>query len=101
MRALVVFYSRTGNTKRIAEDISKTLNADIEELYDAKGRKGITGWLVSGMDARLKRKANLRKRDENGRLKAGDCRLEARTCGLRSTVCGRKPTPNPSRGGEL
>lgn len=68
MRALEVFYSRTGNTKRIAEDISKTLNADIEELYDAKGRKGITGWLVSGMDARLKRKANLRKTEKDPSL---------------------------------
>jgi len=68
MRALVVFYSRTGNTKRIAEEISKTLNADIEELYDKKGRKGITGWLVSGMDARLKRKTNLRKTEKDPSL---------------------------------
>ena len=64
MRALVVFYSRTGHTKRIAEKISKTLNADTEELYDTKGRKGIIGWIVSGMDARLKRKANLRKTEK-------------------------------------
>jgi len=68
MRALVVFYSRTGNTKRIAEEISKTLNADIEELYDAKDRKGITGWIVSGMDARLKRKTNLRKTEKDPSL---------------------------------
>ena len=68
MRALVVFYSRTGNTKRTAEEISKTLNADVEELYDAKDRKGTTGWILSGMDARLKRKANLRKTEKDPSL---------------------------------
>ncbi len=65
MRVLVVFYSRTGNTKRIAEEISKTLNADIEELYDVKSRKGIIGWITSGMEARLKRKAKIRKTEKD------------------------------------
>ena len=61
MKALVLFYSRTGNTRRIAEEIAETINADIEELRDRKERKGILGFMLSGMDARLKRKANLKE----------------------------------------
>jgi len=68
MRVLVVFYSKTGNTKRIAEEISKILNADIEELYATRDRKGITGFILSGMNARLKRKANLRKTEKDPSL---------------------------------
>ncbi len=36
MKALVVFYSKTGNTKEIAVNISEVLNCDIEEIFDAK-----------------------------------------------------------------
>jgi len=68
MKALVVFYSRTGNTKRMAEEISQILDAEIEELYEAKDRKGTGGWIVSGMDARLKRKTNLRKTEKDPSL---------------------------------
>ena len=31
-KILVVYYSKTGNTKKIAEKISKLLNADIDEI---------------------------------------------------------------------
>ena len=65
MRALVVFYSRTGNTKRIAEELSKMIDADTEELHDTKNRKGIIGFILSGMDARMMRKANLEKTRNN------------------------------------
>ena len=68
MKALVLFYSRTGNTRRIAEEIAETINADIEELRDRKERKGILGFMLSGMDARLKRKANLKETKNNPAL---------------------------------
>lgn len=48
---LVVYYSRTGATKKIAEHIAKELNADIEEIIDQKNRKGILGYLRSGYEA--------------------------------------------------
>ena len=43
MRAVVVYYSRTGNTKIAAEAIAKGLGCDIEEILDQKKRKGLVG----------------------------------------------------------
>jgi len=54
-KALVVFYTRTGTTKKLAEDIAKTLGTDIEEIIDTKDRKGAVGYLTAGRDAMQKR----------------------------------------------
>jgi len=51
MKALVVYYSRTGNTKFVAEKIAQELGADIEEVIDKKNRGGPIGWLTAGKDA--------------------------------------------------
>ncbi len=51
MKTLVVYYSRTRNTKMIAETISKSLNCDIEEIVDKEKRGGILGYLKSGFEA--------------------------------------------------
>lgn len=51
-KILVVYYSRTGNTKKIGDEIAKKLKADSEEIIDLKDRKRfIVGWLISGKDA--------------------------------------------------
>ena len=50
-KILVVYYSRTGNTRRVAEAISKEIGCDIEEIFDKKNRKGIIGYIRSGKDA--------------------------------------------------
>ena len=55
MKKLVVYYSLTGNTKSLAENISKSLNCDIEEIIDKKNRRGFFGFLAAGRDAFLKR----------------------------------------------
>ena len=54
-KVLVVYYSRTGTTRRLAEEISGRLGADIEEVIDKRNRKGIIGWLSAGRDAGAKR----------------------------------------------
>ncbi len=51
MKSLVVFYSRTGNTKRVAEMIAGEMKADLQELVDKKGRKGPIALLRAGRDA--------------------------------------------------
>ena len=61
MKALVVFYSRTGTTKKAAEAISKSLNCDIEEVVDTKNRKGPGGYLIAGKDAATKALTEIRK----------------------------------------
>jgi menaquinone-dependent protoporphyrinogen IX oxidase len=55
MRTLVVFYSRSGTTRLVAEKIARGLGADTEELVDPTDRRGVRGYLRSGFDARLGR----------------------------------------------
>ena len=54
-KALVVYYSRTGNTKKVAEAVAGQLGCDVERIEDTKDRTGLTGWFKSGRDA-LRRK---------------------------------------------
>lgn len=51
MRILVVFYSRTGNTRIVAEELAKILECDVEEIIDTKDRSGPLGYMKSGRDA--------------------------------------------------
>jgi flavodoxin len=55
MKILVVYYSRTGTTKKMAEAIASKLGAEIEEIKDTINRSGIKGYAISGRDA-MKRK---------------------------------------------
>lgn len=51
MTALVAYYSRTGRTRKIAEEIGALLDADMDEIQDSKKRAGIIGWLGAGKDS--------------------------------------------------
>ena len=55
MKTLIAFYSRTGNTRKVAEKISQILNSKIDEITDTKDRKGAKGYLVAGKDSTLKK----------------------------------------------
>jgi hypothetical protein len=48
---LVVYYSRTGHTRRLAQAIATALGADLEQLHDPTDRSGLLGWLRSGLEA--------------------------------------------------
>jgi len=61
MKSLVVFYSRSGHTKKVAESISAGLGAEIEEIIDTKKRSGPIGFMVSGKDAVQKKLTKLRE----------------------------------------
>ena len=58
-RALVVYYSRTGMTKKVAEAIADELGCDLEELIDKKKRRGPVGFAVAAKDAALKKAARI------------------------------------------
>jgi len=53
-KILVVYYSRTGYTKKVAEEIAAVMGCDIEEIIDTKDRSGIFGYIGSGRDAMKK-----------------------------------------------
>jgi flavodoxin len=48
---LVTYYSRTGNTKFVADKIAEQLNAEICEVVDKKNRKGKLVFLTGGYAA--------------------------------------------------
>lgn len=61
MKTLVVFYSRTGITRKVAESIKETLKCDLEELVDLKDRKGPIGFVVSCKDGFMKKLADIKQ----------------------------------------
>lgn len=59
MKPLVVFYSRTGTTKRVGEALAGMLACDSEELVDTQKRSGPLGLMTAGRDARAKKLTTL------------------------------------------
>jgi len=51
MSSGVVFYSRSNNTRTGAEYIAGKLGAELIELFETKGREGLSGFIKSGYQA--------------------------------------------------
>lgn len=64
-KILLVYYSRTGITKKVAEEILKSLNCDIEEVVDTKNRAGAIGYIMAGKDATLKSLTQIKETTKN------------------------------------
>ena len=58
MKTLIVYYSRTGKTRKIGQILGEELKCDAEEIFDTKNRMGFWGWLRSGRDA-MRRKLTI------------------------------------------
>jgi flavodoxin len=56
-KVLVLFFSRSGTTRHLAESIARATHADVEELKERRSRKGILGWLRSGYEGTYRRSA--------------------------------------------
>ncbi len=54
-RVLVVFYSRTGTTKGVAESLAGAVRGDLEGIADRTKRSGMLGYLRSGYEAARRR----------------------------------------------
>lgn len=59
MKSLVVYYSRTGLTRKVAEKLVAALGADKEEIIDKTNRSGVIGYLRSGKEAVKKTLADI------------------------------------------
>ncbi len=60
-KALLVFYSRTGFTRRVAKEIAKRLDSDICDLQEEHPRAGLVGYLRSVFEAYTGRLPKLRE----------------------------------------
>ncbi|MFX0061214.1 MAG: flavodoxin family protein [Candidatus Hermodarchaeota archaeon] len=65
MKPIVVYYSRTGTTKKVAEIIASSLECNIEEIIDPTNRKGLKGWLRCGREAMNKQLAPIKELNSN------------------------------------
>jgi len=54
MKCLVIFYSRTGCTRKAAKSIAASLKADLAEVFEKKKRHGVLGFVFAGRDAMKK-----------------------------------------------
>jgi flavodoxin len=59
VKALVAYFTRSGNTKKVAEEIANALGADIELLKDGVNRGGPIGFIRSGREAKSGTMVNL------------------------------------------
>lgn len=60
-KILVVYYSRTGQTKKVAEAIASQLGADIEKIVDTTPRKGLRAIFRSTLDGLLGRTTDIQE----------------------------------------
>jgi flavodoxin len=51
MKILVVYYSRSGRSRAVAEAIARRLNADLQEVMPLKGYRGLFGFFRGGYQA--------------------------------------------------
>lgn len=66
-RILVVFYSRTGTTRTVADAIRRELRCDIDRIFDLTPRDGVRGYLRAGFDAFFHRPARLQSMNTDPR----------------------------------
>jgi len=55
MKTLILFYSRTGTTRKVAVKISEINGWPMEEIVDTKDRSGAIGYLLAGRDATMRK----------------------------------------------
>ena len=58
-KTLVVFYSRSGTTRRVAQALSEALQCDLEEITEPKPRTGFLGYIRSLLEATRKRPSTI------------------------------------------
>jgi flavodoxin len=64
-KVLIVYYSRSGNTKKVAETLSARLGADLEEIKTEKSYAGVMGWILAGKEGSQKTSAKIKPTEKN------------------------------------
>ena len=61
MKILVLYFSQTGNTKKVADAIATACKADIEQIRECKGRAGLLGTLRTAYQTLFSRCSQIRQ----------------------------------------
>jgi flavodoxin len=61
MKTLVVYFSRSGNTHQVANEIALRCDADMEPIRENLNREGFWGYLVSSWQALVRAEPPIRK----------------------------------------
>ena len=69
MKTLLVYYSRTQITEKIAKTIQKDLDCDIEEITVGDKYDGTIGYIKGGFDASANRVCEINKITKSQRLR--------------------------------
>lgn len=64
-RILVVYYSRSGTTGKVAGTIASALGADLEEIVDTAERNGVMGYVRSATEGMLGMPSEIRRPARN------------------------------------
>lgn len=69
---LCVYYSRTGHTEKLMQNFAQELDCELVKLEDGVNRKGLSGWLVSGLHAVARKVPPVRELTTSRKLKEYD-----------------------------
>ena len=65
MKTLVIYFSHTGHTQKIAEAIAAKYGSDMERIEEVKQRSGASGYLAAGRDAMFNRSGSIKATQKN------------------------------------
>jgi flavodoxin len=57
MKTLIVYFSKSGKNKKLAEEIQGKISGRLEEILEEKPKKGLVSFIFGGLQAMLKREA--------------------------------------------
>lgn len=69
---LCVYYSRTGHTEELMRKMAQQLDCEIVKLEDGVNRRGLSGWITSGLQAVARKVPPVKKPEIQQRLKDYD-----------------------------
>ncbi|MFH1783314.1 MAG: flavodoxin [bacterium] len=62
MKTLVVYFSKTGNTKFVGEIIAETTGGEVERIMEIKKRKdGFVAYMIAGFEGLFQKKSQIHK----------------------------------------
>lgn len=64
-KVLIVYYSRTGTTRKVAAELAAMGGWDLERVIDTRSREGLLGYLRAALDALFERHTELAPAQED------------------------------------